>query len=106
MVFTMSVDFLKTIRETERDCEQDIKNAEMAKQDALMEAEKRAVLKVRDAEIQAREEASKILSSVKDRTEKEYIKLLNSYEEEQNEFKAKAKKQEKKAIDFIITETM
>ncbi|MBY8999932.1 MAG: hypothetical protein KGD64_03370 [Candidatus Heimdallarchaeota archaeon] len=102
----MSVDFLKTIRETERDCEQDIKNAEMAKQNAVMEAEKRTVLKVRDAEIQAREEASKILADVKDRTEKEFVKMLNSFEEEQNEFKAKAKKQEKKAIDFIITEIM
>jgi len=106
MVFTMSVDFLKTIRETERECEQDIKNAETTKQNALMEAEKKTVLKIRDTEIQAKEEATKILSGVKDRIEKEYVKMLNLYEEEQNELKAKAKKQEKKAIDFILTEVM
>ena len=102
----MSVDFLKTIRETERECEQDIKNAETAKQNALMEAEKKAVLKIRDTEIQAKEKATKILSDVKDRVEKEYVKMLNSYEEEQNELKAKAKKQEKKAIDFILAEIL
>lgn len=102
----MSVDFLKTIRKTERECEQDIKNAETAKQNALMEAEKKTVLKVRDAEIQAKEEATKILSGVKDRIEEEYIKMLNLFEEEQNEFKTKAKKQEKKAIDFILAEIM
>ena len=106
MVFTMSVEFLKTIRETERECEQDIKNAETTKQNALMEAEKKTVLKIRDTEIQAREEANKILSDVKDRSEKEYVKMLNLYEEEQNELKAKAKKQEKKAIDFILEEIM
>ena len=102
----MSVDFLKTIRETERECEQDIKNTETAKQNAIMDAEKKAVLKVRDTEIQAKEEATKILSGIKDRVEKEYVKLLNSYEEEQNELKSQAKKQEKKAIDFILTEVM
>jgi len=106
MVFTMSVDFLKTIRETERECEQDIKNAETTKQNALMEAEKKTVLKIRDTEIQAKEEATKILSDVKDRIDKEYVKMLNLFEEEQNELKAKAKKQEKKAIDFIIEEVM
>ncbi|MHA1550560.1 MAG: hypothetical protein ACTSUP_02460 [Candidatus Heimdallarchaeaceae archaeon] len=102
----MSVDFLKTIRETERECEQDIKNAETTKQNALMEAEKKTVLKIRDTEIQAKEEATKILSDVKDRIDKEYVKMLNLFEEEQNELKAKAKKQEKKAIDFIIEEVM
>ncbi len=106
MVFTMSVDFLKTIRETERECEQDIKNAETTKQNALMEAEKNTVLKIRDTEIQAKEEATKILSGVKDRIDKEYVKILNLYEEEQNELKAKAKKQEKNAIDFILEEIM
>ena len=106
MVFTMSVDFLKTIRETERECEQDIKNAETTKQNALMEAEKKTVLKIRDTEIQAKEEATKILSGVKDRIDKEYVKILNLYEEEQNELKAKAKKQEKNAIDFILEEIM
>lgn len=102
----MSVDFLKTIRETERECEQDIKNAETAKQTALMEAEKKAVLKIRDTEIHAKEEANEILSNVKDRIEKEYVKMLNSYEEKQNELKAKAKQHEKQAIDFILTEIM
>ncbi|MCK5141570.1 MAG: hypothetical protein KAQ70_05200 [Candidatus Heimdallarchaeota archaeon] len=102
----MSVDFLKTIRKTERECEQDIKNAETTKQNALMEAEKKTVLKIRDTEIQAKEEATKILSSVKERIDKEYVKMLNLYEEEQNELKAKAKKQEKKAIDFILEEIM
>ncbi|MCK5304079.1 MAG: hypothetical protein KAJ72_02445 [Candidatus Heimdallarchaeota archaeon] len=102
----MSVDFLKTIRETERECEQDIKNAETTKQNALMEAEKNTVLKIRDTEIQAKEEATKILSGVKDRIDKEYVKILNLYEEEQNELKAKAKKQEKNAIDFILEEIM
>ena len=106
MVFTMSVDFLKTIRETERESEQDIKNAETTKQNALMEAEKKTVLKIRDTEIQAKEEATKILSGVKDRIDKEYVKILNLYEEEQNELKAKAKKQEKNAIDFILEEIM
>ena len=102
----MSVDFLKTIRETERECEQDIKNAETTKQNALMEAEKKTVLNIRDTEIQAKEEATKILSGVKDRIDKEYVKILNLYEEEQNELKAKAKKQEKNAIDFILEEIM
>jgi vacuolar-type H+-ATPase subunit H len=106
MVFTMSVDFLKTIRETERECEQDIKNAETTKQNALMEAEKKTVLKIRDIEIQAKEEATKILSGVKDRVEKEYVKMLNLFEEEQNELKAKAKIQEKKAVDFVLEEIM
>ncbi|MCG3224603.1 MAG: hypothetical protein H7647_09070 [Candidatus Heimdallarchaeota archaeon] len=102
----MSVDFLKTIRETERECEQDIKNAETTKQNALMEAEKKTVLKIRDIEIQAKEEATKILSGVKDRVEKEYVKMLNLFEEEQNELKAKAKIQEKKAADFVLEEIM
>lgn len=102
----MSVDFLKTIRETERECEQDIKNAETTKQNALMEAEKKTVLKIRDIEIQAKEEATKILSGVKDRVEKEYVKMLNLFEEEQNELKAKAKIQEKKAVDFVLEEIM
>jgi vacuolar-type H+-ATPase subunit H len=106
MVFTMSVDFLKTIRETERECEQDIKNAETTKQNALMEAEKKTVLKIRDTEIQAKEEATKILSGVRDRVEKEYVKMLNLFEEEQNELKAKAKIQEKKAVDFVLEEIM
>lgn len=102
----MSVDFLKTIRETERECEQDIKNAETTKQNALMEAEKKTVLKIRDTEIQAKEEATKILSGVRDRVEKEYVKMLNLFEEEQNELKAKAKIQEKKAVDFVLEEIM
>lgn len=100
----MSVDFLKTIRDTEKECEQDIKNAESSKQNAIMEAEKKAVLKIRDVEIRAKEEADKILSGVKDRVEKEYVKMLNSFEEEQNELKTKAKKLEKKAIEIIFAE--
>lgn len=102
----MSVDFLKTIRETEKECEQKIKNAQEEKHNAIMEAEKKSVLKLRDVEIQAKEEATKILSGVKDRVENEYAKMLNSYEQEQNELKTKAKKQEKKAIDFVLTEIL
>ena len=100
---TMSVEFLKVIRETEKKCEQKLKNAETSKQDAIMEAEKSAVLRIRDAEIQAKEEADKILSSVGDKVEKEYVKILNIFEEEQNKLKEKAKKIEKKAVDYILS---
>jgi len=99
----MSVEFLKTIRETERECEQKIKNAETEKQTALMEAEKQAVLSVRESEIQAKEEASKILSGVKSQVEKEYVKMLNKFEEEQNELKERAKKVDKQAVDLILS---
>ena len=102
----MSVDFLKTIRETERECEQKIKNAESAKNEAIMEAEKNAVLKIRDREIKAKEEADKILSGVKERVDKEYVALLNKFEEEQNKLKEKAKKIEKKAVDFLVSTIM
>ncbi|MEE9409306.1 MAG: hypothetical protein V3V41_00070 [Candidatus Heimdallarchaeota archaeon] len=97
----MSIEFLKSIRETERDCEQKIKNTESEKEIALMEAEKHAVLRIRDSEIQAKEETSKILSGVKNRVEKEYVKMLNVFEEEQNQLKAKSKNIDKKAIDLI-----
>jgi vacuolar-type H+-ATPase subunit H len=99
----MGVEFLKIIRETEKKCEQKLKKAETSKQNALMEAEKSAVLRIRDAEIQAKEEADKILSSVGDKVEKEYIKVLNIFEEEQNKLKEKAKKIEKKAVDYILS---
>ena len=99
----MSVEFLKVIRETEKKCEEKLKKAEASKQTAIMEAEKAAVLKVRDAEIQAKEEANKMLSNVGNRVEKEYIKTLNVFEEEQNKLKEKAKKIEKKAVDFILS---
>ncbi|MHA2357329.1 MAG: hypothetical protein ACXABK_00985 [Candidatus Heimdallarchaeaceae archaeon] len=99
----MSVEFLKTVREIERECEQKIKKAEAAKQTALMEAEKKGVLEARDSEIQAKEEANIILSGVKERVDKEYVAMLNVFEEEQNNLKEKAKKIEKKAIDFILS---
>ena len=99
----MSVEFLKTIRKTERECEQKIKNAEAEKQTAMMEAEKQAVLSIRESEIQAKEEATKILSGVKDRVENEYVKMLNLFEEEQNKLKERAKKAGKEAIDLVLS---
>jgi len=99
----MSVEFLKNIRETEKKCEQKLKKAETSKQNAIMEAEKSVVLRIRDAEIQAKEKANQILSSVEERVEKEYVKILNIFEEEQNKLKEKAKKIEKKAVDYIIS---
>ncbi len=99
----MSVEFLKIIRETEKKCEQKLKKAEASKQNTIMEAEKKAVLRIRDAEIQAKEEADKILSNVGNKVEKEYTKILNVFEEEQNKLKEKAKKIEKKAVDYILT---
>ncbi|MHA1952377.1 MAG: hypothetical protein ACXAAM_01235 [Candidatus Heimdallarchaeaceae archaeon] len=99
----MSVDFLKTIRDTERECEEKIKKAETDKNEAIMEAEKKAVLKLRDQEIKAKEEANKILSGVKGRVDKEYATMLNKFEEEQNELKEKAKQIEKKATDFVVS---
>ena len=102
----MSVKFLKTIREIERDCEQKIKAAETTKNEAVMEAEKKSVLKLRDVEIHAKEEANKILSGVKGRVEKEYVKMLNIFEENQNELKNKAKKLEKEAIDIVLSKVL
>ncbi|MCG3221211.1 MAG: hypothetical protein H7641_07510 [Candidatus Heimdallarchaeota archaeon] len=102
----MSVDFLKTLRDTERECEEKIKKAETDKDEAIMEAEKKAVLKLRDKEIKAKEEANKILSGVKGRVDKEYATMLNKFEEEQNELKEKAKKIEKKATDFVVSTIM
>ncbi|MHA1707662.1 MAG: hypothetical protein ACTSYV_01040 [Candidatus Heimdallarchaeaceae archaeon] len=99
----MSIKILKSIREVERECEQKIKKAETAKHTALMEAEKEAVLKVRNAEIHAQEEASKILSGVKEKVEREYVNKLNIYEEAQNNLKNKMKEIEKKAIDLVIS---
>lgn len=102
----MSVKFLKSIREIERDCEQRVKNTESKSNNEIMEAEKKAVLKLRDTEIQAKEEANKILSGVKERVEKEYVKMLNIFEEDQNELKTKAKKLEKEAIDLILSKVL
>ncbi|MCG3226456.1 MAG: hypothetical protein H7645_06010 [Candidatus Heimdallarchaeota archaeon] len=102
----MSVDFLKTIRDTERECEEKIKKAEIDKNEAIMEAEKKAVLKLRDKEIKVKEEANKILSGVKERIDKEYAIMLNKFEKEQNELKEKAKQIEKKATDFIVSTIM
>lgn len=102
----MSVDFLKTIRDTERECEKKIKKAETEKDEAIMEAEKKAVLKIRDVEIKAKEEATNILSGVKERVDKEYATMLNKFEDEQNKLKTKAKNIEKKAIDYIVSEIM
>ena len=102
----MSVDFLKTIRDTERECAEKIKKTETDKDEAIMEAEKKAVLKLRDKEIKVKEEANKILSGVKGRVDKEYATMLNKFEEEQNELKEKAKKIEKKATDFVVSTIM
>ena len=102
----MSVDFLKTIRDTERKCEEKIKKAEIDKNEVIMETEKKAVLKLRDKEIKAKEEVNKILSGIKGRIDKEYVTMLNKFEEEQNELKEKAKQKEKKAIDFVVSTIM
>jgi len=103
---TMSVDFLKTIRETERECEKKIKKAETDKEEAIMEVEKKSVLQIRDKEIKAKEAADKILSGVKGRVDKEYANMLSRFEKEQNELKEKAKKIEKEAVDLVISKIM
>ena len=102
----MSVEFLKKIRKTERDCEEKIKQAEISKQNAVLEAEKNSVLKIRDAEIHAKEEANKVLSSVDSRVEKEFALMNKKFEENQNELKEKAKKIEKQAIDKVLSEVL
>ena len=102
----MSVEFLKKIRKTERDCEEKIKQAEASKQNAVLEAEKTSVLKIRDAEIQAKEEADKVLSGVSDRVEKEFAVMNKEFEENQNKLKEKAKKIEKEAIDIVLSEVL
>ena len=99
----MSVDFLKTIRDKERECEQKIKKTESEKDEAIMEAEKQAVLQIRDKEIKAKEKANKVLSGVKTRVDKEYVSMLNKFEEEQNKLKEKAKQIEKKAYEIFNT---
>ena len=103
---TMSVDFLKTIRETERECEKKIKKAETDKEETIMEVEKKSVLQIRDKEIKAKEAADKILSGVKGRVDKEYANMLSKFEKEQNELKEKAKKIEKEAVDLVISKIM
>ncbi|MHA1198264.1 MAG: hypothetical protein ACTSQF_02835 [Candidatus Heimdallarchaeaceae archaeon] len=102
----MSIEFLKTIRKVERDCEEKIKKTESAKDSAIMGAEKDSVLKVRDAEIQAKEEANKLLSGVQGRVEKEFASMDKEFEEEKIKLNEKAKKQEKKAIEFILSEIL
>jgi len=102
----MSVEFLKIIRKVERDCEDKIKKAEVKKDNAIMEAEKDSVLQVRDAEIQAKEEASKLLSGVKGRVEKEFTLMDKEFEEEKSKLDEKAKKTEKKAVELILSEIL
>jgi vacuolar-type H+-ATPase subunit H len=106
VVDIMSVEFLKKIRKTERDCEEKIKHAEASKQNAVLEAEKDSVLKIRDAEIQAKEEADKVLSGVDGRVEKEFTSMNKEFEEKQNALKEQAKKIEKQAIDKILSEIL
>ncbi len=102
----MSVEFLKKIRKTERDCEEKIKQTEITKQNAVLEAEKTSILKIRDAEIQAKEEADKVLSGVEGRVEKEFATMNKGFEESQSKLKEKAKKIEKEAIDKVLTEVL
>ena len=102
----MSVEFLKTIRKIERDCEEKIKKAESARDNALMGAEKDSVLKIRDAEIQAREEADKLLNGVQGRVEKEFASMDKEFEEEKTKLNEKAKQIEKKAVELILSEIL
>lgn len=102
----MSVEFLKTIRKTERDCEEKIKKAEAAKERAIMNAEKDSVLQIRDAGVNANEVASKILSEVKTRIDKEFASLDKEFETTKSKLEEKAKKSEKKAIDLILSEIL
>ncbi len=102
----MSIEFLKTIRKTERDCEEKIKKAEAAKERAIMDAEKEGVLQIRDAGINANEIASKILSDVKTRIEKEFVSLDKEFETIKSKLDEKAKKSEKKAVDLILSEIL
>jgi len=99
----MSVEFLKKIRNTEKECEKKLKIAESTKQNAIMEAEKVAILKVRDTDIQARLEAEKIIASIKNRVEQEYVKMLNESELENNNLKEKTRKVKKQALDYILS---
>lgn len=102
----MSVEFLKKIRNTEKECEKKLKSAESTKQTAIMEAEKVSILKVRDIDIQARLEAEKIIASIKDRVEQEYVKMLNESELENNNLKEKTRKIKKQALDYILSMIM
>lgn len=99
----MSVESLKNIRKIERDCEERIKKAEATKDSAIMDAEKNSVLQLKDLEIQAKEEADKILSGVNDRVNKEFLSMDKEFEEEKNKLDEKAKKLEKKAIEIIFS---
>ncbi len=102
----MSVEFLKTIRKVERDCEDKIKKAENTKDAAIMDAEKDSVLKIREAEIQVKEEADKLLFGVKGRVEKEFAAMDKEFEEEKSKLDEKAKKTEKKAVELILSEIL
>ena len=102
----MSVEFLKTIRKIERECEEKIKKAEVTKDNAIMDAEKNSVLKIRDAEIQAKEEADKLLKGVSGRVEKEFASMDKGFEAEKIKLDEKAKVVEKKAIDLILSEIL
>lgn len=102
----MSVEFLKKIRNTEKECEKKLKVAESTKQNAIMEAEKVSILKVRDTDIQARLEAEKIIASIKDRVEQEYVKMLNESELENNNLKEKTRKIKKQALEYILSTIM
>ena len=99
----MSIEFLKKIRNTEKECEKKLKVAESTKQNAIMEAEKVSILKVRDTDIQARLEAEKIIASIKDRVEQEYVKMLNESELENNNLKEKTRKIKKQALEYILS---
>ena len=102
----MSVESLKAIRKVERDCEEKINKAKVAKDSAIMDAEKDSVLKVKDAEIQAKEEADKLLSGVKERVEKEFVSMDKKFEEEKTKLADIAKKKEKKALDLILLDIL
>ena len=102
----MSIEFLKKIRNTEKECEKKLKVAESTKQNAIMEAEKVSILKVRDTDIQARLEAEKIIASIKDRVEQEYVKMLNESELENNNLKEKTRKIKKQALEYILSTIM
>ncbi len=98
----MSIEFLKTIRETEKVCEKKLEQAEKAKQNAIEEAEKQQTLKLREAENSAKSDAENIIAEIKTKIEQQYIKALNDFEQEQSLIKEKAKKIEEKAIDIVL----
>jgi vacuolar-type H+-ATPase subunit H len=102
----MSVEFLKTIRKIERDCEEKIKKAKASRDSAIMDAEKDSVLKIRDAEINAKEEADKLLSGVKGRIDKAFDSMDKEFENKKQKLDEIAKKVEKNAIELILSEIL